>query len=364
MKSSNNWQLIITLISGAVVAHCSGAQTAPPVAGAQTSSSVAVERPANTARFLYVADGNGIERFALSNGIPKPPADLTIAGVGAPIATGPPHGSVFATSGTTIYEYARGSNKVGTTLKVTAGYYYCHYSWSCPSLGVGALLVDSLGYLYVAYGYDYKTYHKYGNITIFEWDAQIYAPGASGNAMPVSDFEIGNCLSRFDEYCAGSAFSGLALDANGDLRSSYWNDMKCHSCSPVRAIEDEKDPTSSPQYLGGLKGSGIAFPNGLAVDTNDELYVDNPSNTDLNSGKPFIAAYPAAATGYRSPDRVLKVKGAQSFGAGIAVSSTGLLYIPDTTANAVYVVRSSGNGLHRPLATLSAPKPTDAKLGP
>ena len=212
----------------------------------------------------------------------------------------------------------------------------------------------------MAYGYGYQYDSGHGIYREYVWDAQIYAPGALGNAAPVSIFKIGSCESHGIGACISSSSPGLALDSQGDLRTSYWAIQ--NFSRKTAEIGDWASPISGPVSLGDLTGSGAAFPNGLTVDSTDELYVDNPSNDTLNPGRPFIAAFPAGAIGHQSPDRVLEIKGAQSFGTGIDVSSIGLLYIPDTKGNALYVMRSSDSGVKKPLGKLSVPLPLDAKV--
>jgi hypothetical protein len=112
-----------------------------------------------------------------------------------------------------------------------------------------------------------------------------------------------------------------------------------------------------------LTGSGIVFASGLALDSSDEMYVDNPTDSPYNLASSFIAAYPASASGSPPPDREITVQGAQ-FGFGIAVSPLNLLYVPDPVNNAVYELHSQRNGLQKPISVLSVSSPYDVKLGP
>ena len=90
------------------------------------------------------------------------------------------------------------------------------------------------------------------------------------------------------------------------------------------AVYAYASPVNNSTLLRTLTGSGIVFASALAVDSSDEVYVDNPTTAPLYTGPSFISAYPATAKGNPPPDREIGVKGAQ-FGTGIAVSPHNLL---------------------------------------
>ncbi len=362
MKPSNA-RALIAILACAIAAGCGGSGGLPPSpAYSSTGASVARElgfrNAAKDPRHLYVADSNGVERFPISNGVPKSPPDLTYLGVGAPIAVGP-SGDLYATSYPQTYPariavFRKDSTRRTRTLNVSIK--GCNKPFKCGQGPVSALLVDSQGHLFVGYQSTYcQRVQSGGVVCTTSFVVFIYAPNARGHATRHKTIVVQNC-GGFDAGCGGQD-AGLALDSQGDLLVSLFHQEHGFYYRYVYAY------TLQGTKVRTLTGSGVVFPNGLATDASDELYVDNPVSSYNQYGVAFVAAYPATANGSPPPDREIMVKNAQ-FGTGIAVSALNLLYVPDPTNNVVYELHSDRNGSQKPISTLSVSAPEDVKLGP
>lgn len=368
MKPSNARALIATLAC-AIATGCGGSAGLPPSsAHSSTGASIALKlgfrNAAKDPRHLYVADSNGVERFPISNGFPKSPPDLTYSGVGAPIAIGP-SGDLYATSYPQTYPariavFRKDSTRRTRTLNVSIK--GCNTPFKCWQGPISALLVDSQGHLVVGYQETSCSKGSHGFLCGTQFLVKIYAANARGHAKPLKKITVGQCESGVSVGCGGQV-AGLALDNQGDLLVSlFWRDgSPSFGWTYYRYVYTY---SSQGGKKGTLTGSGVACPNGLATDTSDELYVDNPVYLGYNpTGKAFIAAYQATANGSPPPDREIMVKNAQ-FGTGIAVSPSNLLYVPDPTNNVVYELHSDRNGTQKPISTFSVSAPEDVKLGP
>jgi hypothetical protein len=359
MKASSYWML---LVAASVLVGCSVSEsTTPQMPGSQ--SAVIADRPgsAKVPGHLYVAGaaGSNVERFSISDGKPTLPPDLTYSGVGAPIVITSTGHALYATSASTITEFRNGSTKPVLTLNVSPP---CNSN--CYGGAISSLLVDPEGHLFVGYEYSEKFCHKYyGCLTTIYFVTYVYAAGASGNAQPSVSISAGSCNQTKISQCAG-AVSGLSLDAEGELLTSFWESTWFRKVwTTSSAVYAYSSPTSYPKLVRTLTGSGVGFASGLAVDRSDEMYVDNPTDPPVNTSNSFIAAYPASANGSPPPDREISVPGAQ-FGFGIAVSPLHLLYVPDPVNNVVYELRSSRDGQQKPISVLQVSRPEDVKLGP
>lgn len=369
MKPSKALTIILFVASSVSLAACAGrsdfagssTRFSPGALGGPKLGSNGV---ATIPRHLYVAGSNGgtVERFRMYDGVPTSPQDLSYAGVGAPIAVAPADHALYATSSATISVFRNGSTIPERTLNISPPT-SCPYS-PCSGSGPTALLVDPLGYLYVALNDSSSTVSKFGRIVRISWIVQIYAPGASGDAQPISSIDVGSCQHGRIYACFGSV-DGLALDSEGDLLASgfgvEWIGKKI--ITRTSAVYAYASPVSNPTLVRTLTGSGVVLASGLATDPSAEMYVDNPTTGDWYSGPSFVAAYPETANGNPSPDREISVAGAQ-FGSGIAVSPRNLLYVPDPVNNAVYELHSDRNGTQVPISVLPFASPVAVALGP
>jgi hypothetical protein len=372
MKTSDfSRELLGTCATIAILAGCAAPPSATstlPDSMAQVSSVTPQRHDADSSSHpepdnqlnghLYVAASGTyssaglVERFRIAHGVPEPKPDRTYPGVGAPIAVDSA-GYLYATlngsfgslcagyPGAFVVVYPPHSNKSVRMLTV-----------SCTSpVGNGAavtsLFADSHGYLYVGVaGF---------NGQALSWYVNVYSPGASGYEPSVQQIDYGSCNS-VGGGCEGMA--GLAGDLQGNLHVSV-SSGNPHPKTP--SVLSFASPTTDPTQIADLTGSGIVAPLGLAIDTSNELYVDNSDGTSS-----FVSAYRAKANGNLAPDREISVVGEQWFGIGIATGA-GRLIIPDSNANVVYAVHARKNGVQSPIWTLSLSpgfSPLDVKLGP
>jgi hypothetical protein len=299
---------------------------------------------------LYVASSfetepsSTVQRFRIVGGVPESKPDRVYSSVGAPIAVDS-HGYLYATGnlmtgcgaigGAGVFVYGPRSRSPIRTLCIAG-------CGNPPCAGISSLFVDGQGYLYSGIGVRFV---RYGG----SWQVNVYSPGSSGETPPVQTIDSGSCNTKGCQY----TLTGLAVDAHDNLHVS-------NNGSP-ESVLSFASPTTNPTQIADLTGSGIVNPSGLAVDSSNEMYVDNPNGTNS-----FISAYRAKANGNPPPDREISVTGEQTFGSGIATAA-GLLLIPDPMANVVYAVRARKNGPQRPIWALALPSgfsPEDVKLAP
>jgi|GEM_PF-6938481 len=352
------WAVSATIISALI--GCNSAHTAVPqlpttdVHASATNPGMSINDTHNAnfnpstlgsllSGHLYVADAAGVQRFAIINGKPSG-LPITYTGVTAPIALDSKN-HLYATSGLTVFVYGATSTRpirsvhvVDTTVTILSH--------------IGAVAVDQFGHLYLTIGVRYCRPASAGCPIGFAKAVYVYAANATGNAIPLRHYLIDGCPTDIGCFIVTSHDQGgLVLDKAGELLVA--------SVERLPVIYAFSSPETRAINVRSLTGSGVVNPGGLAVDALDELYVDN----NPSGSAPFIAAYPATASGRLTPGREIFVRGAKSFGSGMATSAS-LMFIPDPLANVVYEVNPAKSGLQSPIATLSVKAPTDVKIGP
>ncbi|MBV8636984.1 MAG: hypothetical protein JO322_02805 [Candidatus Eremiobacteraeota bacterium] len=281
---------------------------------------------------LYVANASQVQRFAISGGEPRSSPDLTYAGVSAPIALDASN-DLYATRGLRIYVYPPGSTTPARSLHIartTLG-------------GVRSLAIDRQRHLYVN-----LIFRGIGPVVDTK-AVLVYAANASGNAKPINEIIYDRCSRSFSCILDDNDEGGMAIDESGELLVA--------STINQNAVRTYASPATQSLLLRTLMGNGVLDPNGVAVDTSDELFVNNPNGTSS-----FVAVFPATASGSAFPLREISVFGAKSFGRGIATAA-GRLFVTDPLANAVYEVPSLTGGQQTPTDKLSVISPVDVKLG-
>jgi hypothetical protein len=208
-------------------------------------------------------------------------------------------------------------------------------------IGAFSLLVGTFGTTYVGYRAVFSV--RSGRPP--ECGVLVYAAGASGNAGPLERIIIGR---------GGNAgfVTGLALDSHGELLVS--------ALTSTNAILVYASPDRHPTIVRTITGPAALKPEGLWINPFGELYVDNISSP--NPGASYVAALPASAGGQPTPDREISVVSQKSLGEAI-VTGAGILFVPDSLANAVYEVYAAKGGQQTPIFTLSTSSPSDVKLG-
>jgi hypothetical protein len=284
---------------------------------------------------LFVANGSSVERFKIVGGIPKAPPDL-IYGAAMPIALDSV-GDLFATSPShsAILVFPPGSTTPTRTLNLVLR--------NAVNIAATCLLVGPFGDLYVGYSADFTV--RSGRPP--ESGVLIYAAGASGESRPLQRIIVGRGGAQ-------GTVSGLVLDSRKELIVAVFGIL------PTNAVYAYSSPTKRPKRIRTLTGPAAMWPVGLALDSSEELYIDNLDPQNVSHS--FIAALPVTASGSPQPDRQITIAGAKSLGFGITTSA-GILFAPDSVGNAVYEAYATRNGQQSPISTLPFTSPTDVKLG-
>jgi sugar lactone lactonase YvrE len=182
----------------------------------------------------------------------------------------------------------------------------------------------------------------------------VYAQGSNGNTAPIAI--IGGSNTGLNNP------QGIALDSSGNI---YVADLGAFSVLVYPPLGSStgllnESPTAT---LGGSK-TGLSLPLGIAVDSSGNIYV-----TDL--GVSSVLVYPAlgGSTGLLNESPTATISGSKtglSFPYGIAVDSSANIYVADFVAASVFVYPplASSTGLlnEAPTATISGS--TSALIGP
>jgi sugar lactone lactonase YvrE len=169
----------------------------------------------------------------------------------------------------------------------------------------------------------------------------VYAAGATGNATPIQTISGAN--TGLDEP------NGLALDSNNNIYVAN------EDSSTVTVYAATATGNVAPTTTIGGAATGIEYPHAVALDTAGNIYVTNPDT-------PSVTVYAAGATGNATPKATIS---GTSTGLvhpnGIAVDTTGKIYVVDISADidgnygAVFVYAAGANGNVAPTATIGGP---------
>ena len=167
----------------------------------------------------------------------------------------------------------------------------------------------------------------------------IFAPGATGNAAPL--------LTIPDAY-PGSGVQGLAVDSQRNVYASETNAIVVYGNALAAA-----QTTPSFQITGG--STQLATPQGLAIDSTDELWVSNDA-PPLGQSLIKFAAY---VSGNVAPTQVISgpasgIAFTPDYWAYVAVDpSTGNVWASNTFVTSLVGFAGSTNGNVAPTATLT-----------
>ena len=170
----------------------------------------------------------------------------------------------------------------------------------------------------------------------------VYAAGSNGNAVPIATISGSN--TNLVEPV------GIALDSSGKI---YVADPGATSVNVYPAASNGNVIPSAT--ITGNK-TGLNYPYGIALDSGGKIYVadDGVSYCD---GTQSVFVYPAKSTGDAAP--VATISGSSTglcFPSGIALDSTGKIYVTDNADVLVYPsLAVSGTGIlnELPAATIS-----------
>jgi len=158
-----------------------------------------------------------------------------------------------------------------------------------------------------------------------------FALGSNGNVPPVSP----------------PPPTGLAIPsaiARDPVSGNIYIANQCNSTVTVYAADASGIP--APIATIGGTNTGLSQPTGIALDSNDYIYVTNPANSQVSGSTDSVTIYAPSATGNVAP--VATIAGTStmlSSPSGVAVDTSGTIYVANTVNNSIteYAPLSNGN---------------------
>jgi len=202
------------------------------------------------------------------------------------------------------------------------------------------LTVDSSGNIYVA---------NEGSVEGAADSITVYSPGSTGNATPAK--VISGSSTLLDRP------GGVAVDSKGNV---YATSFGAEGNSSVSILVYAKDSVGNVAPSTTIDGdcAVLTCPGAIALDASANIYVTNPGN--LASGDESVAVFThdSVVPGYSgqclTPAYNIfgpKTGIAQPF--GIAVDSTGGIYVTNSDADSILVFQTGDNGNVTPTATIA-----------
>jgi sugar lactone lactonase YvrE len=194
-----------------------------------------------------------------------------------------------------------------------------------------AIALDSDGDIYVG-----DAVVGVNNTVIFPAGINVYPSGTSGNAAPIAII-IGKNTGL-------GVPQGLAVDSAHDIYEAKGNAI---SFFPASSNGNVAPTATIAGFLTGLNSDA-----GITLDSSGNLYVSN------NLGGPFslgsVTVYAAGSSGNAAPIETItsNVTGIEA-GTGIAIDSTGKVYLPNLSTNAIDIYPSGSYATSSPIASIS-----------
>jgi len=184
------------------------------------------------------------------------------------------------------------------------------------------IVVDSKGNIYVT-----NTGGAGDSVTIF-------AAGAVGNQSPTT--VITGAATGL------SAPTGIALDSHG----------KIYVANETSGTITVYPATASANTAPTTTITGLSSPEGLALDTADNIYVANAIGNNINSSS--VEEFTAGSGGNATP--IITLLGSATGIVnpnGVAVDSNGNIFVADTGSNSVRIFSAGSNGDVPPASTIN-----------
>ncbi len=184
----------------------------------------------------------------------------------------------------------------------------------------------------------------------------VYPAGSNGNAGPIATIsgETTGLASPFGIALdsTGKIYVEDCVDCNGDGTASVFVYPALGSNTGLL----DETPIAT---ISGSKTS-LEYPNGIALDPTGKIYVVNNPAFFGESGVPSVFVYPAlgSSTGLLNEAPIATISGGKTgllYPQGIALDSSGNIYVTDSATVFVYPALGSSTGLlnEAPTATIS-----------
>ncbi len=171
-------------------------------------------------------------------------------------------------------------------------------------------------------------------------DVVDYSPGANGNIAPIAP-QTALCNP-----------SGIAVDSKGNIYVTNKGSNKDNASYTVTVYLPGSSGSAAPSATIGGSNTGLAKPNGIAVDSGGKIYVAN-DGSDVDGGIDSVTVYAAASTGNAAP--IATISGSNTGLSGpsaIAVDSSGNIYVTNSSINTVTIYSAGSTGNVAPSATI------------
>jgi sugar lactone lactonase YvrE len=165
-----------------------------------------------------------------------------------------------------------------------------------------------------------------------------YSAASNGDVSPLAPVPTGLSAPQF-----------VTIDASGNIYATN----ACTNTITIYAAGSKGD--AGPIAIIGGPNTGLSDPAGIALDSNLNIYV-------ANAGAPGVSVYPplGSSAGLLNEDPIATISGTNTgliYPQGIAVDSSGNIYVADEGATSVYVYPALGSSTgplnEAPTATIS-----------
>jgi tripartite motif-containing protein 71 len=173
----------------------------------------------------------------------------------------------------------------------------------------------------------------------------IYVANSGNDSVTIYPESSGAAVTPANTISAPSEPSGMAFDSNDNLYLTSVEDDEVDILEPGDFSEIALIRGDSTQ-LGG--------PAGIALDSNDNVYIANTSGSFPNAVGDSITIYPAGSSGNIAPIAV--ISGANTglaFPSGIALDGNGNIYVSNKANDSITIYAAGSNGNVAPMATIS-----------
>ncbi|HLH57433.1 MAG TPA: hypothetical protein VKY92_27890, partial [Verrucomicrobiae bacterium] len=191
-----------------------------------------------------------------------------------------------------------------------------------------AIAVDCFGNLYVA---------DTGNNSIREISADGTVTTVAGATGIAGALDGPTGQASFDRP------SGIAVDFDGLVYVSDQGNSTIRRIVPGGSVTTLAGAAHTPGFMDGLNANArFSLPAGLAVDASGILYVADPNNSTIRQINPSgVVSTVAGVAGTNGVSDGSCSDATFSFPAAVAVDGLGMLYVADTVAETIRLIRAA-----------------------